>query len=378
MKCPLCDNLTILTLLASDNVPFMNSISILKNFRVEVCSNCSYIFQSTAYSKEYAREIQKVYENYDMSTVFDFPRQDRTTIDSLSFVSGFITNQYNNVLEIGSNRGDFLYLLKQKNPQISILGIEPTKFENLQVPTLRMNFQANLFSSKFDIIIIRHVFEHICHPKEFVKTLKENLTDDGFVYVEVPNIENCLASLTEDFAPDHVSYFSQNTLYRAFNEEFTCISIENSTFLRAIFKLRRKELSSIEYKDLEVNWIQSRTQLMNENKKKAIYQLIQYSNNSNVIFYGVSYYFYYLLECLKKESINLSNCYFFDDNYLHEKEERYGLKRLENFANSLVVTCSDVPYVQNLILNKVLEKEFECVLLPWRGSFSKEEAKELV
>src|SRR5690606_14348521 len=41
---------------------------------------------------------------------------------------------------------------------------------------------------KFDIIILSHVFEHLCEPMNVMDKIKSLINDDAVIYVEVPNL----------------------------------------------------------------------------------------------------------------------------------------------------------------------------------------------
>lgn len=62
--------------------------------------------------------------------------------------------------------------------------------------------------SKYDIIILNHILEHIINPIEFLKLITAHLYDDGIVYIAVPNIE--LFTMEQIVLP-HIWYFTPVT-----------------------------------------------------------------------------------------------------------------------------------------------------------------------
>lgn len=78
------------------------------------------------------------------------------------------------------------------------------------------------FKNSFDFIWVNQVFEHVSDPLSIVKQLKESLTDDGLIYIAVPdcsNLKNILAEkkLTQPLfrllSPhQHVNAFTNSTL----------------------------------------------------------------------------------------------------------------------------------------------------------------------
>jgi SAM-dependent methyltransferase len=78
------------------------------------------------------------------------------------------------------------------------------------------------YKNSFDVIWVNQVFEHVSDPLSIVKQLKESLTDDGLIYIAVPdcsNLKNILAEkkLTQPLfrllSPhQHVNAFTNSTL----------------------------------------------------------------------------------------------------------------------------------------------------------------------
>lgn len=73
-----------------------------------------------------------------------------------------------------------------------------------------------------DIVIMRHVLEHIPEPIGFLKELRNILKDDGLLWIEVPTLEDynndsylsntIKHNMFVKFQNTHVWYFSTNTL----------------------------------------------------------------------------------------------------------------------------------------------------------------------
>ena len=68
---------------------------------------------------------------------------------------------------------------------------------------------------KFDLIIYRHVFEHMLHPLQELEKIKKHCSDDTLVYVEVPgikNIENYRQNFEKYLTISHCYHFTLTTL----------------------------------------------------------------------------------------------------------------------------------------------------------------------
>ncbi|MEA2049963.1 MAG: class I SAM-dependent methyltransferase, partial [Campylobacterota bacterium] len=239
--CPVCNSIDIDIVYKNKQMPY--GIKLINKFidiEVAICKTCSFVFQCSSYCEEYDKNIELLYKNYKISDMYNFPNRSIHHLKALNFISSTIQNNIDyNILEIGSNRGDFLYLLKEKFSNINILGCEPTDFKDLFIPTINSFFDKNLFSTKFDLVIIRHTLEHIKYPKVFIKELKYILKEGAFVFVEVPNLIYSLNNFIEDYTPDHVNYFYKDSLDDCF-DEYKAIKYDNKEFLYSLFQIGDK------------------------------------------------------------------------------------------------------------------------------------------
>jgi len=99
------------------------------------------------------------------------------------------------ILEIGSGAGQALYWFEGKG--FSVIGIEPDK-KSVQSINQRLKkgrcingFAEQMkIDEKFNVIWISHVFEHLSRPDLFLEKYRENLDDNGIIFIEIPNCEN--------------------------------------------------------------------------------------------------------------------------------------------------------------------------------------------
>ena len=128
------------------------------------------------------------------------------------------------VLELGCSAGYFLYTLK---PHVKeCLGIElnqeNARFVNneLGIRTYTQPIeQTPIPEGYFDLVSAFHVVEHVEDPIALLSTLRRYLKPEGWLYVEVPNVNDALLSLyrSEPYAgfwyrEPHIFNFSPDTL----------------------------------------------------------------------------------------------------------------------------------------------------------------------
>jgi SAM-dependent methyltransferase len=81
------------------------------------------------------------------------------------------------------------------------LRVLPTTIENIGLPP-----------ASFDLVSFVHVLEHLFHPVCALRIARELLSDNGRLYVEVPNLNQPLPGPRRFFRHQHNFYFTANTL----------------------------------------------------------------------------------------------------------------------------------------------------------------------
>ncbi|QOG12158.1 class I SAM-dependent methyltransferase [Arcobacter sp. FWKO B] len=360
MKCPICNQKSFVVY-KNHNMPYgisLNSKCI--DLKVDICSKCNFVFQSSAYTEQYNENISTLYKSYKISDMYNFPNRNYNNLKALEFISEHIDNTIEfNVLEIGSNRGDFLYLLKERFNNINILGCEPTEFKDLKVPTINSFFEADLFNTKFDLIVLRHTLEHIKFPKDFVETLSKVLKNDGKVFIEVPNLINSLKNFIEDFTPDHVNYFTTQTLQNIF-QEYDINKVDDTEFIYVLFQKQNIKTNKSAVTKIDTDKIIDLFQDFNKHQEKC-YEII--NKYQRIIFYGISNFYLWTYVKLKP-LLEDKDIYYTDDNIT--KDKLFNLKKIDSFQKGdLVILCTSNKQIQNQMCKNL--PEGVDILYLWEG-----------
>ena len=142
-------------------------------------------------------------------------------------VAKYLINCYEirekSILEIGSGNGYFLRLLCGYGNNTGI-GFDPgyqpvPDGEDHKILLIKNQFQNQFSPGSFDLIVSRHVLEHLHKPSDLVRDLRELSESDKktIVYIEVPNLDHIFqTSAIWDIIYEHYSYFSRNSLERLF------------------------------------------------------------------------------------------------------------------------------------------------------------------
>lgn len=141
------------------------------------------------------------------------------------------------VLDIGGGYGFFAAELMRAVPGIEVVVVEPsaarvalgkaylaearacTSVPEFLTEIVDEAFAAQ-YASKFDIVTLWHVLEHLTDPVGLLRHAARLIREDGVVCVEVPNVDDELQMLSPSFRErsfmvEHISYFSHHTLENA-------------------------------------------------------------------------------------------------------------------------------------------------------------------
>jgi len=126
------------------------------------------------------------------------------------------------VVEIGHGDGSFLGGLGRGAPRGRFVGFDPHgaegKFEAVEFRRELFDPARHLAELKPDLIISRHVLEHLVNPLGFLQGISfaaARLRQSPLAYFEVPCIDNAITSRrTVDFYYEHSSQFTTESFHR--------------------------------------------------------------------------------------------------------------------------------------------------------------------
>jgi len=127
------------------------------------------------------------------------------------------------VIEIGCGRGEFLTELCHIGGNRG-LGLDPSTAATLgprdaSIRMVQAEYTGGYRDEPVDLLVCRHMLEHVPAPSEFLFSIREMLGDrrETIVYVEVPDGRSMLEDLAVwDVIYEHPSYFAAPAMKRAF------------------------------------------------------------------------------------------------------------------------------------------------------------------
>ena len=222
--CPLCGSHSLYPILQRKNVPVhqhlifrsqQDAIQIERgDLFIAACDICGFVFNQ-------AFEDRKVrygdgYENSQHAS----PRYQEHAHDRIRHLIETQHIRNAQIVEIGCGNGEFLHALVQSNDTNTGLGFDPSYSGNDSALDGRIRFIRSFFDAtdsdvQADVIVCRHVIEHIADPLAFLTGLREALKNSpqARLFFETPCIEWILRhQVIWDFFYEHCSYFSRESL----------------------------------------------------------------------------------------------------------------------------------------------------------------------
>ena len=229
-KCLICES--------SDNQVIRRKLRYEIERDVLKCNQCGFVFLRPLEKKlSVYYEDDKVYRQQYGPDLKNFSTGCRERFNTYYPFQNFITreiehllNSNTKILDVGCSTGHFLHSLKGKVK--TRIGLELNQAE---AEFIRNNLDFKVYSEPldvarieegpFDFITSLQVLEHIEDPIKFLKQIAENLKADGYLYLEVPNINDVIISCYQVkgyenfyYREPHLYYFSPATLKKLLDQ----------------------------------------------------------------------------------------------------------------------------------------------------------------
>jgi 2-polyprenyl-3-methyl-5-hydroxy-6-metoxy-1,4-benzoquinol methylase len=212
-----------------------------------LCTSCGIVFSSRMNEKSAKAESYDDFYDKTGAKRFRFGVESLVRLFRMGravFLT-FLAPHARTILDVGSGRGWMLHDLKKKyhfrrtaGIQISRPAVEfSRKVLGLEIFD-RDLLEAGFGRSRFDIVTLWHVLEHVQRPQETIMRCRQLLNPGGLLVVEVPNFNSWTCPWTLPcwlgFDPcHHMTFFTQSSL--------------TSLLERNGFDIRRTRTFSLEY-----------------------------------------------------------------------------------------------------------------------------------
>lgn len=184
---------------------------------------------------ERARELDLVEPHVEQS---EQPWRELMARERLDDLKRFVS--HGRLLEVGCSTGEMLLAAKES---FAVFGVEADALSS-RIASERgvqcfngaladaQNAGEKLADASFDVAALYHVIEHFPSPRAEMNELHRILKPGGLLVVETPNIANVwfrlLGARWRQFIPDHVFFFSPQTIRRLCDETgFEIVELRN-------------------------------------------------------------------------------------------------------------------------------------------------------
>jgi len=187
---------------------------------IALCKHCNHVIQVNPPDDNLLENIYtSLYSSYHSTSKTGIgEKQGKQFMEFLLKNAGGFKNSPGRALEIGCSDGYFLSLLDEQGWEI--YGCDPSPLIDDLEKTYgsdrikRTFYSRNCFPEEyFELVVFRHLLEHLPDPVTFLCEVAGNLRPAGLVAVEVPDVSRTLQEgVAGDFCHEHLSYFTAQSL----------------------------------------------------------------------------------------------------------------------------------------------------------------------
>jgi SAM-dependent methyltransferase len=193
---------------------------------VSICKSCGLVFLNPRWTKDgynyfYASEYDQYYRFDEDKATEKEKRKAKVVWERLV---QYTPAHFATALDIGCGLGWCLHTIQQASPETSIAGIEPSDtcsehFVNqIGGELVARDVDSDWYLAnreRFDLIIFRHVLEHLLDPVAVLEKVAQTMSPEGVLYIAVPDMMHPDGSLSDFwYRCVHTYYYSKPTLRR--------------------------------------------------------------------------------------------------------------------------------------------------------------------
>ncbi len=227
--CPVCSNGDVKLFLERKQVPIHQNLLITNqvsarttvrgDLELYVCPSCGFI-----YNRAFDKALLSYNDRYDNTQACSplFSKYLHDLVKHLIVDRGVKNRK---IIEVGCGKGQFLMeLCESEEVGNTGIGFDPSYIGEDEISGGRIRFEKRFYDTDcieipVDVVICRHVIEHIPNPLDLLRDIKSALVNSpcARVFFETPCVEWILGNkVIWDFFYEHCSYFTRESLTTAF------------------------------------------------------------------------------------------------------------------------------------------------------------------
>ncbi len=187
-------------------------------FDLLICRHCDVGITSNTKMDSYLDSNKLGYSPESYLEESNLVRQEKKFLRILEFTRISFNNKH--VLDIGGGYGLLSKILDSWGASVTLIEpvLDPILTQDTTVKHVKKNLEEFLKGAKgrFDVIFLLDVLEHLNDPKSVLDNLKNRLTEDGIIVLNVPNRSSLMARICKSWAwwmpEDHKFHFNLESL----------------------------------------------------------------------------------------------------------------------------------------------------------------------
>lgn len=226
--CPVCRKKEV-ELLYAIKYPAEENRILPAEYQIVSCSHCGMVFDTfdadeTVFARHYQNDGK-----YEMAVSYgaggsndsDLHRWEKITYS----IEQFIKDKDVSIIDIGAGKGGLLNFLRDRGYK-KLIGVDSSGNcvnhinHNHKIKAICADFNNLHLSEKYDVVILAQTLEHMYFCNACLANIRNIMTDDGFLYLEVPD-----ASRYIDFKHlpfyyfdhEHINHFQKMSLENLLN-----------------------------------------------------------------------------------------------------------------------------------------------------------------
>ncbi len=145
-----------------------------------------------------------------------------------AYGSSILAEYAKKVIGIDIDLKPFNYAIKTyKKPNLT--------FKLIKSDTYPLEFE----DEQFDVILLKHVIEHIVNVRRYINELKRILKKDGYVIIITPNRKLRLMPFQKPFHNDHVKEYTYKSFKKELESFFKNVDIKGIYGIKEINKIEK-------------------------------------------------------------------------------------------------------------------------------------------
>jgi 2-polyprenyl-3-methyl-5-hydroxy-6-metoxy-1,4-benzoquinol methylase len=123
------------------------------------------------------------------------------------------------IVEVGCGKGYYIKKIAERLKTCKAYGFDTSYVPDVdKTPSTNLHFYREYYDEKYaslkpDVVISRHVIEHIHNPTDFLQQIRATMPDNALLFLETPDVNWILKNaMVYDFFYEHCSYWNASSM----------------------------------------------------------------------------------------------------------------------------------------------------------------------